>query len=436
MFAKSKFLTVTVSLLLLITSAYILLRQTDSPEHRNSIESVQTSSVQPARLITRTLHPLDNADDAESLFAEAPHAADSVALIVPENAIPGELLVYIADQQALERYAQDAVRQGARILRYDKRLGTLRLAYGDDKSLANKLLSSLPQDGQADFNYIISLPDLPLVQAGQEMASFDGNVLSWLGLEGDHSQFGSGVTIAVIDSGVQPHRSFSGRAIKQISLISEGEASYHEYSAHGTAVTSIITGNGDVNGLSPAANIYSFQVLNADGVGDVYALSQAIVGAADRGAQVINLSLGTYSDSFLLQKAVNYALSKNVVLVAAAGNDGLTLLPYPAAYAGVIAVGAVDANGIEAYFSNSGNDVDILAPGVDIHSAWSNNQLVLFSGTSAATPFVSAAIAAILSQNPTFSTQQAVAFLLDNATVYQSENKASQTILNLQILNN
>ena len=86
-----------------------------------------------------------------------------------------------------------------------------------------------------------------------------------------------------------------------------------------------------------------------------------------------------------------------VVIVAAVGNDAVNAVAYPAAYPGVLSVGAVDANGQHLYFSNRGPAVDLVAPGYGVEAAWLDDQTVLFSGTSAATPIVSGALAALLS---------------------------------------
>jgi subtilisin family serine protease len=105
-------------------------------------------------------------------------------------------------------------------------------------------------------------------------------------------------------------------------------------------------------------------------------------------------------DDPLLRDAVAHAVEKGVGVVAATGNEGVSVIYYPARYPGVIAVSAVDASGQYLYFANRGPEVDVAAPGLSVRAAGPGNGLSLFSGTSAAVPFVSGAAAALLSQQP------------------------------------
>ena len=102
----------------------------------------------------------------------------------------------------------------------------------------------------------------------------------------------------------------------------------------------------------------------------------------DEGADIINLSLGGMEKSRVLENAIDYAKEKEVILVSASGNDGLSALAYPARYEDVIGVSSIDANGRVSSFSNYGNGVDIAAPGVGVLTAWDNDDLAYFSGTS------------------------------------------------------
>jgi thermitase len=110
-------------------------------------------------------------------------------------------------------------------------------------------------------------------------------------------------------------------------------------------------GNG---GVAPASELMDYRVADATGVANVGLVAQGILQAVDAGARIINISLGTSADSRMLRDAVAYAISRGVVVVAAAGNEQATRLAYPAGYEGVISVAAVDAQGRQAYFSNAG----------------------------------------------------------------------------------
>ena len=135
--------------------------------------------------------------------------------------------------------------------------------------------------------------------------------------------------------------------------------------------------------------------------------------AVDRGAKVINISLGSFGSSLMLQNAVQYAMNQNVVIVAAAGNEQLTQLAYPAAYPGVLSVGAVDANKKQAYFSNSGKGLVIAAPGVGIFSAYPEGQVVVGSGPSQATAIPAGAVATLLGRG--YTAAEVVKLLTQNA---------------------
>jgi subtilisin family serine protease len=137
--------------------------------------------------------------------------------------------------------------------------------------------------------------------------------------------------------------------------------------------------------------------------------------ALDQGATVINMSLGTYSDSAVVRQAVELALSQGVMVVAAAGNEGVQGLTYPAAYPGVIAVSAVDARGEHAEYANTDPNVDIAAPGVGIYAAWEDDALVSFSGTSAAAPFVAGTLAMLLGGDAAVGTDEALDLIRDYA---------------------
>ncbi|HXQ33348.1 MAG TPA: S8 family serine peptidase, partial [Anaerolineales bacterium] len=150
-------------------------------------------------------------------------------------------------------------------------------------------------------------------------------------------------------------------------------------------------------GVAPNAQIMPLRVLNASGVGSYSDVAAAIVYAADHGAQVINLSLGGSNPSSTLENAVNYAISKDVIVVAAAGNNGTEGALYPAAYSDVIAVGSVDPNLERSSFSNYGSQVDIWAPGRDILTTKRDGSYRLVSGTSFAAPYVAGASGLLLS---------------------------------------
>ena len=151
-------------------------------------------------------------------------------------------------------------------------------------------------------------------------------------------------------------------------------------------------------GVALEALLRPVRVFSPNYVGD-FRVAQAIVWAVDQGARVINLSFGGTAYSYLLHEAINYALERQVVVVAAAGNQGSVARFYPAGLPGVIAVGAADGQGRPAWFSNRGSWVGVWAPGVRIYSAVPGGGYSLLSGTSMASPIVSGIAALIKARN-------------------------------------
>ena len=182
---------------------------------------------------------------------------------------------------------------------------------------------------------------------------------------------------------------------------------------HGTGVAGVIaaiTDNGQGIAGTAQISVIALRALGSNGQGSSLNTSQAIRWAADHGARVINLSLGT-NETFIgptdIQLAVNYAWSKGALIVAAAGNSGSSTLDYPARLANVVSVAAIDESGTRASFSNYGSGLDLSAPGTRIVTlSGGNNQpnnVHYLQGTSFSTPFVSGAAALILSVDPSLT---------------------------------
>ena len=181
---------------------------------------------------------------------------------------------------------------------------------------------------------------------------------------------------------------------------------------HGTSVASVIAANTNntkgIAGINWHAKIMVLKALNELGGGEYTHVARAVRYAVDNGAKLINMSFGTHLNNSELEQAVNYAISKGVAVIAAAGNNGQNKLLYPAAYSGVIAVGAVDSAGARASFSNFGTGLDVMAPGLNIVSAnyeqstaYSSN-----SGTSYAAAHITGLASLILSLYPSLSPQE------------------------------
>ncbi|MDF5729770.1 MAG: S8 family peptidase [Rhizonema sp. PD38] len=183
---------------------------------------------------------------------------------------------------------------------------------------------------------------------------------------------------------------------------------------HGTHVSGIIAGenNGSgITGVAYNAKIMPIKVLDNSGSGTDTSITEGIYYAVNHGANVINLSLGGADPNSALESAIEYASSKKVIVVMAAGNDSASTPDYPASYAKNwgLTVGAVDQNNQIANFSNDAgsNILDyVTAPGVNISSTIPGNQYATYSGTSMATPFVAGVVALMLSANHNLTDSQ------------------------------
>jgi type VII secretion-associated serine protease mycosin len=244
---------------------------------------------------------------------------------------------------------------------------------------------------------------------------------------------GAGVTVAVIDTGVNAgHVDLEGNVLRGKDFIDGDDdaspVSSEEQATHGTEIASIIAGHGHgegaadgVMGLAPEAKILPIRV-NIEGQSG---FSDEIRYAVDSGASIINISMtlqdSQYANSASPEdlKAISYALDKDVLIVAGAGNDGTQGdLPFPANSAGVVAVGGIDRSGSAWGDSNSGPGIMLTAPAERIVSAgWPGNKLRITDGTSNSTAFVSGAAALLRSKYPDLTAGQIANRLVKTAVL-------------------
>ena len=249
---------------------------------------------------------------------------------------------------------------------------------------------------------------------------------------------GKGITVAVLDTGVDDeHPDLAGNVLTGKDMVGFGAGrGDRPWARHGTAMAGIIAGHGHgagdadgVMGIAPEAEILPVRVILEDGDSARgkarntrgNALAEGIRWAADHDADVINLSLGDDSKSAHPEAsedaAVQYALKKGSVVVASAGNGGEKgdHISYPAAYPGVIAATAVDRYGTRASFSTRRWYATVSAPGVDVVIADPDRKYYEGWGTSAASAFVSGAVALIKAAHPGLSPAQIKQLLEDTA---------------------
>ena len=223
---------------------------------------------------------------------------------------------------------------------------------------------------------------------------------------------GDGMNVAVVDTGILISHPDLKNRIKDCKNFSNPrvpvvDGKCEDKNGHGTHVAGIIAADGGSDGLgifgiAPAANIYAYQVCSASGSCWADDVALAIRTAADNGVNIINLSLGSDSPSSLIYDAVVYASGKNVLVVAAAGNDGpyVGSIDYPAANKEIVGVGALDVNKAVSDWSSRGinsqtvayvidnGDIEFAAPGVSIESTWNDGGYAILSGTSMAAPHI------------------------------------------------
>ncbi|BCY13908.1 S8 family serine peptidase [Actinoplanes sp. L3-i22] len=227
---------------------------------------------------------------------------------------------------------------------------------------------------------------------------------------------GAGVTVAVIDTGVDATNvDLAGKVLTGWDATTDKAGGNIDPNGHGTHVAGTIgavTGNTvGVSSVAPDTKILPVRVLGANGSGYMSDAAEGIVWAADNGAQVINMSLGSSSKLTAVSNAVAYARSKGVTVVAAAGNERGSGSPisYPAADAGVIAVAATDSSDKVASYSNAGSYVDVAAPGSAILSTYPSalgKSYATMSGTSMASPHVAALAALLKAAQPSLTPDQ------------------------------
>lgn len=271
---------------------------------------------------------------------------------------------------------------------------------------------------------------------------------------------GQGVVVAVVDTGVdQNHEDLrnniwtNANEIADNGIDDDGNGYVDDNygwnfsgnnnntldgNGHGTHVSGTIAGennNYGVTGIAYNAKIMPVKVLSDSGSGSYNSIAKGIRYAVDNGADVINLSLGGRYSNRTLESAINYASSKGVIVVMAAGNDGGSSPDYPARYASKsgIAVGAVDRNNNIADFSNRSGTSEIsyvTAPGVNVYSTLPNNQYDTYSGTSMAAPHVAGVVALMLSANPNLTDAQVRQIVAET-----SGNSTQSTTSSLNISN-
>ncbi len=247
---------------------------------------------------------------------------------------------------------------------------------------------------------------------------------------------GRGVDVAVLDSGISfikgldvtERKDFVNPEIEEVNPL------FDDATGHGTSIAGIIAGDGtegELQGIAEDVNLHSVRILDAANEAPVSRVIEGIYWCINNDIDVINMSFGTTTYSAALEKAVRDAEAAGIIMVAAAGNRGNSagIIDYPAAFDGVIAVGASTGKNQMADFTSDGKGIDILAPGEKVWSYSSMQGLMAVDGTSIATAHVSGAVASLLEKKPDMG-MEFVRQLLTASSV-QSADRKDLGILNM-----
>ena len=246
----------------------------------------------------------------------------------------------------------------------------------------------------------------------------------------------SSLKVAVIDSGVDlTHPDLKPNLVDGINLV-EPSKSVQDIDGHGTKVSGLIGAvtNNQLGVVSPSRGTSIMPIkVTENGTGNLSTVVQGIRYAIDHDADVINLSLGNYNNSFALRTVIEEAISKNILIVGAAGNDNDSGVVFPAAYPDVLAVASVKTGTEEkASFSNYGSLVDIAAPGTDIYSTSLNGEYAFDKGTSMSAPIVASSGVLLKEYAPYLTNKQMFKLLKQTASALTSSYDLGNGVLNME----
>ncbi len=368
---------------------------------------------EPEQEVPDDTSPVENdEDETPSVEMESPR-------------IEGQVLLTLVDSDDDEDEIEELIEEfeGAEI----ERIGDnyFLVDVGNDEAL-QEILEELDDDIRvvtSEPNYLAESPEGgpgTIKILGGDLLSAIPNQPAYAGLQlnlAHQLSTGAGIVVAVIDTGIDPtHPLFAGRIApggfdfldfdqdpteERNFQDDDGDGLVDEQFGHGTFIASqILT-------VAPDARILPIRVLNDDGFTSTSNLAAAITHAVNNGAHVISFSISLPRKSNAVQDAVNFAVDRGVVFVAAAGNGSTERVDFPARFGDVLAVSAIGSTNAFASFANRGNGLDLVAPGVDIIGAapleLGEAGTARWSGTSFAAPLAAGTAALLLAFDPELS---------------------------------
>ncbi len=351
-----------------------------------------------------------------TLVACAGEASTGFEPILEDNQayVDREILVAVDDGDGVVA-AELQAEFGLRSLEHNEGIAVARLHIEGERGVKD-VVSLLEQDPRVQFaepNYIVRGQGVP----NDPYAGYQWNLEQVNAYQAWDYADGTGAIVAVLDTGVSTGGPDGLNRVLQGYDFYYGDSDPSDRVGHGTFVAGTIaqaTNNGrGLAGMAPGASILPVKVLGDNGYGDVSAIANGITWAADQGADVINMSLGSAYGSQTEERACQYAYDQGVVIVGASGNEFASQVGYPAAFDTVIAVGATRLDGSRAAYSNRGPGLELMAPGGDMSKdangdGYADGVLqetledgswtyTFYEGTSMATPHVAAAAALLVS---------------------------------------
>jgi major intracellular serine protease len=216
---------------------------------------------------------------------------------------------------------------------------------------------------------------------------------------------GRGIKVAVLDTGCDTnHQDLRDNILPGYNMVDRSEDVYDDH-GHGTHVSGIICCKNRyrwICGVAPQCKVVPVQVLNSNGGGTYRDIIDGIYFAIEQDCDIINMSLYMSVNDPALYRAIREAYNKNISVICSSGNFGEKDhedVVYPSRYTQTISVGAIDSNKQKAGFSNTGVNLDFVAPGVEIISTFPNNQYKAAWGTSFSCPWLSGVVALMLSKH-------------------------------------
>lgn len=257
-----------------------------------------------------------------------------------------------------------------------------------------------------------------------------------------HISQGSGVKIAVIDTGIAYDHPDLKDNIKGGINILDTKLSPYDDNGHGTHVAGTIgavNNQSGIVGVAPRASLYAVKTFNKDGTAKLSNIIKAIDWSIENEMDIINMSFGFTEPSPTFREAIKRAHKSKVLMIAASGNKGTRgLIEYPAQYNETIGISSINENNEISDFSAIGPQVNFTAPGENINSTWLNDSFRELSGTSMSVAHVSGVAALVISKSPSISPDKLVNLLKHTAEKLNNINPLAQGagVVNAKIISN